>query len=265
MSEHPVLRTIWRAFAIATCLSSSFSQTANGNVGATLENEHSTFAETANLAYSIRKMEGWTVHIKTSLLENERPLTEKALDLLQRQLTEIARVVPTEAVAKLREVPLWFSPEYPGVKPKAEYHPDVNWLREHGRNTAMVKSVEFTNVRQFEKEMNRMPNFALHELAHAYHDRVLAGGFENAEIKSAYEKTKESKIYDRVERWFGNGKPNTFERAYAMTSPQEYFAECSEAFFSRNDFFPFTREELEKHDREMYQLLQRLWNPPSLE
>ena len=30
-----------------------------------------------------------------------------------------------------------------------------------------------------------------------------------------------------------------------MTNPKEYFAETTEAFFTRNDFFPFTREELE--------------------
>ena len=126
----------------------------------------------------------------------------------------------------------------------------------------MVKAVEFTDVSDFEKEMNRMPNFTLHELAHAYHDRVLSGGFDNAEIKAAFAKAKASKSYDKVERWFGNGRPNTFERAYAMTNPQEYFAEGTEAFFSRNDFFPFTREELKKHDPEVFDLLQRLWGLP---
>ena len=44
-----------------------------------------------------------------------------------------------------------------------------------------------------------------------------------------------------------------------MTNPQEYFAENTEAFFSRNDFFPFTRAELKKHDPETFALLQRLW------
>ncbi len=216
-------------------------------------------AETNVLSYSIKRIEGWTVHINNALLEKDRTLTEKALQLLQRQLAEIVGVVPAKAVAGLREVQLWFSPEYPGVKPKAEYHPGADWLKEHGRDPAMVKGVEFTDVNEFEKEMNRMPNFALHELAHAYHDRVLSDGFENEQIKGAFDKAKISKKYDRVERWFGNGKPNTFERAYAMTSPQEYFAECTEAFFSRNDFFPFTRDELKKHDPEMYELLERLW------
>jgi Mlc titration factor MtfA (ptsG expression regulator) len=105
-----------------------------------------------------------------------------------------------------------------------------------------------------------MPNFALHELAHAYHDRFLPQGFANPEVKAACEKARAGGKYDRVERWHGNGKPNTFERAYAMTNPQEFFAENTEAFFSRNDYFPFTREELKRHDPDTFKLLEKLWN-----
>ena len=104
-----------------------------------------------------------------------------------------------------------------------------------------------------------MPSFALHALAHSYHDRVLPEGFGNLEIKAAYERAKASGKYDRVERWHGNGKPNTFERAYVMTNPQEFFAENTEAFFSRNDYFPFTRDELKQHDPETFALLEELW------
>jgi hypothetical protein len=208
-------------------------------------------------AHETNCIEGWTVLVNERL--QDKAATAKALELLRAQLQEIVRVVPAAAVAKLREVTLWFSPEYPGVKPSAEYHPGAGWLREHGRDPAMVKGIEFTDVRNFEAETRRMPNFTLHELAHAYQDRVLAGGFENAEIKAAYERARASRTYDRVERWFGNGRSNTFERAYAMTNPMEYFAETTEAFFSRNDFFPFNRDELKQHDPEMEELLARLW------
>jgi len=209
--------------------------------------------------YEARLVEGWTVQIRTELLADEKPATEKALELLAAQLKEILRVVPAPAVAKLREVTLWFSPPYPGVRPTAEYHPGRDWLVSKGRNPDMAKGVEFTDVRDFEKETRRMPNFTLHELAHGYHDRVL--GFNNPGIKAAYDRAKASGSYEAVERWFGNGKPNTIERAYAMTNPQEYFAESTEAFFVRNDFFPFNREELHRHDPEMEKLLERLWFP----
>ena len=204
-------------------------------------------------------IEGWTVLINERLLKEEKAATEKALELLRVQLLEIIRVVPAPAVAKLREVPLWFSPAYPGVKPSAEYHPGAEWLRENGRDPRMARGVEITDVRDFEAETKRMPNFILHELAHGYHDRFLPRGFSNPEVKAAYDRAKASKSYDKVERWFGNGRPNTKEKAYAMTDPMEYFAETTEAFFSRNDFFPFTRAELKQHDPEMEKLLVRLW------
>ncbi len=195
--------------------------------------------------------------VNEQLLRDDKALTAVALGLLRTQLQEIARVVPAEAVARLREVPLWFSPEYPGVRPRAEYHPGAGWLRANGRNADMVKAVEFTNVRSFAAETRRMPSFALHELAHAYHDRVLGNG--HASIKAAYEQAKAGGKYDRVERQDSEGR-RRFDRAYALVSPQEYFAENTEAYFSRNDFFPFTRAELEQHDPAMFKLLGVLWS-----
>lgn len=214
-------------------------------------------------AREARSVAGWIVHISSRLIQQEPEATTLALGLLQKQLEEIARVVPPDAVAELRKVPLYFSPPYPGKRGGAEFHPDAQWLRDNGRDPAMAKGVEFSNIPKFQEEMNRMPNFALHELAHSYHNLVVSDGFKNAEIQALYEHAKASGKYDRVERRHGNGKPNTFERAYAMTNPQEYFAECTEAFFTRNDFFPFTRDQLKQHDAEMFVLLERLWNHPS--
>lgn len=210
----------------------------------------------ANGAREIRSIEGWTVSIHRDLLNQQADLTAKALELLTLQLQEIARVVPAPAVAELRKVPLYFNPEYPKARPRAEYHPGADWLRENGRDPVMAKGVEFTNVRVFEAETRRMPNFALHELAHSYHDRVL--GFENAEIAAAFDHAKAAGKYDRVLRQDSEGRKR-LDKAYAMTNAKEYFAECSEAFFTRNDFFPFIREELQQHDPEMFALLAKLW------
>jgi hypothetical protein len=207
--------------------------------------------------YQTRTIEGWTVQIDERLLATSKDATDQAVVVLTAQLKEIVRLVPTAAVAQLRKVTLWFSPSYPGTEPNAAYHPNVAWLRAHGRNPAMAKGVEFTNIPFFETETRRMPMFVLHELAHAYHDQVL--GYEDAEVIDAYTRAKASKSYDRVERWHGPGRPNTFEMAYAMRNVQEYFAETTEALFGRNDFYPFTRDELAKHDPHMSALLQRLW------
>ena len=211
----------------------------------------------ANKAHETKNLSGWTLHVSPKL---DAAAWSKALPLLQAQLDEIIRVVPAKAVAELQKVPLWINPEYPKVPPRAEYHPGAGWLKDNGRDPAMAKGVEFTNVRIFEAETRRMPNFALHELAHAFHDRVL--GFENDPIEAAYQKAKAAGLYDRVQRQDSEGRKR-LDRAYAMTNAKEYFAECSEAFFTRNDFFPFTKDELQKHDPEMFELLSKLWGTPS--
>ncbi len=210
----------------------------------------------------IRQLEGWNVYISRELLAKEADATSKALKLLQIQLQEILRVVPKSAVVELQKVPLYFSPEYQDRGPSAEYHPGAKWLADNGRDPAMAKGVEFTNIRVFEEDTQRMPNFALHELAHGYHDRFLAGSHDNPEVKTAYEKAKASGSYEKVERQDSKGNKR-IDRAYAMTNAAEYFAETTEAYFSRNDFYPYNNAELKQHDPTMFELLGKLWNPPA--
>lgn len=212
-------------------------------------------AATGTQEHDQRLIAGWTVRIHPRLFDDAVAL-EKALGLLRAQLDEIVRVVPAKAVAELRKVPLWINPEYPKVPPRAEYHPGAAWLRDNGRDPSMEKAIEFTNVRIFEAECRRMPNFALHELAHAFHDRVL--GFENPEIEAVFQKARAAGKYDRVQRQDSAGRKR-LDKAYAMTNAKEYFAELTEALFTRNDFFPFNRAELQKHDPEAETLLVRLW------
>jgi hypothetical protein len=207
-------------------------------------------------AAEVIMVKGWTVHVRRQLREQDEPAVTRALGLLKAQLEEICRVVPPVAVVELRKVHLWMSPEYPHSTPCAAYHPNVNWLRTHSRDPAMAKSVEFTNVRIFDAECRRMPIFVLHELAHAYHDQVL--GYDCSGIKTAYAHAKAAGKYDRVQRQDSEGRLS-YDRAYALTNDQEYFAETTEAFFGRNDMEPFTRAELETFDPEMFALLKKVW------
>ncbi|MFN4943689.1 MAG: hypothetical protein ACK40T_02350 [Akkermansiaceae bacterium] len=207
----------------------------------------------------IRQISGWNVLINKDLLTDKtKPATEKALGMLKVQLDEIIKLVPAPAVSEMQKVGLYFSLPYPKFGERAEFHPDAKWLKDNGRDPAMGKCVEFTNVDSFEVDTKRMPNFALHELAHAYHNRFLEKGFQNLELVAAYNKAKASGKYDKVERVDSEGNKK-MDKAYAMTDPMEYFAEATEAFFVRNDFYPYTRAELEKHDPEMAALVRKLW------
>ena len=203
--------------------------------------------------YRSYSIEGWPVRVSDSLAEDHPEQTRHALELLVAQLQRVQDVLPAEALARVRTVPIWLSPRYEGRGPTGEYHPGAGWLREQGRAPQLHQCVEFTNTAIFEREIERMPMMVLHEMAHAYHDQIL--GFDHPDIKAAYLRAVKAGLYDAVKRSNGN-----VERAYAMSTPMEYFAETSEAYFGVNDFYPFNRSELIEHDPAMATLLERLWN-----
>ena len=206
--------------------------------------------------YEAKNILGWTVKINVMLRQQDAAALDWALVLLTSQLKAICKLVAAKPLVELKRVTLWLSTEYPKTPPRAEYHPGADWLRSNGRNPEMVKGVEITDVRNFDAETRRMPLFVLHELAHAYHDRVL--GNDEPRLLAAYKNAKASGKYDRVERQDSEGR-RRLDRAYALTNVQEYFAEGTEAFFGANDFFPFNKDQLKAHDPELYALLEKLW------
>jgi hypothetical protein len=207
----------------------------------------------------VRDVRGWTLRIDQRLIDKNPAVVEKAVGLLDKHLEGILQLVPAKAVAELKKTPLNFTLPYPGVRPTAEYHGGLEWIKKTGREISIAKSVEFTDVDKFEAETKRMPVFVLHELAHAYHDKVVPGGYQNPEIKGAYDKAKASGAYDAVRRWTGTKFTDKPERAYAMNNQMEYFAESTEAYFARNDFEPFDRAELQQKDPGMLLVVEKIW------
>ncbi len=198
---------------------------------------------------------GWTIHLSDALWADNPTATNRMLELLGLQLQRVVDTVPPAALKRLRSVPIWINPTYPNKRPGAEYHPDSKWLSNNGRDPIMEKAVEITNTQIFPFENRRMPYLLLHELAHAYHDQVLS--FKNKEIRDTHEQAEISGTYDEVDRF--DGRRIVKGKAYALTTPQEYFAELTEAYFGKNDFYPFNREELKKHDPKGYKMIEKAW------
>lgn len=203
--------------------------------------------------YDSRRIEGWHVLVSKDFLQNEPELADRTLTLLRHQLYQVVRSVPSKAVSKLQQIRIWVEEREPHT-PCMAYHPDPQWLREHGMNPAKAGCVELANARNFLTWTIEQPWMVLHEMAHGYHHQFLDRGFDNVEIKALYEQAQASKIYHSVLRI--NGKD---DKAYAASNPMEYFAESSEAFFGTNDFYPYVRSELRQHDPKMFELLETLW------
>lgn len=204
--------------------------------------------------YVDRTVAGWVVRVNKDLLTTRAEVGAKALSLLDTKLKEIAGVVPSQVLPHLQKVPIWL-----GVndyeKPNAVYHPSAGWLETNGFNPEKAHAVEIPNAAIFLEWSDTQPMLVLHELAHAFHHQVI--GYDRADLQQAYERAKNSGRYDKIP--FAKGG---LLRAYALNNVQEFFAEMSEAYFGRNDFFPFTREELRAHDPETFALIERLWTEP---
>jgi hypothetical protein len=205
-----------------------------------------------NEQYESRRLEGWKLLINKRLLaEPHRELRAKTLRVLGDQLFQIARVVPADALAKLRAIPIWVELEEPH-HPCMCYHPDAKWLRRHGMNPDKAGAVELANAKNFNSWTLQQPWMVLHELAHGYHHQVL--GFDNAEVQACYDAAVSAKLYESVLNVRGKKS-----RHYALNNAKEYFAEMTEAYFGTNDFHPFVRAELQRVDPRMFDLLENVW------
>lgn len=199
--------------------------------------------------YDVVEIEGWTVYVDQRLKREQPDLATRAERLVKIQLYQISLVVPQEQLKRLREVPIWICDRKDGP---IHYHPKRKWLVENGYNPDKTKAVDISRAINIVRCYRDQPWVMMHELAHAYHDRVLS--FEEPRVLAAYENAVKQKKYESVQRIGGQSV-----RHYALTNHKEYFAECTEAFLGTNDFYPFVRAELRDHDPHMFRLLQEIW------
>lgn len=202
----------------------------------------------------VKEIEGWKIHIDPALL-NDDPKSEESqsLEMLQNHLFFITHLVPEERLKELRTLEIWIEKENPGLR-AMQYHPSRKWLVDNDHDPRLAKKVHIPVARALvsRSQIMKHPMVVLHELAHAYHDQIL--GFDDSRIMKVFQKAKESGKYRSVLLY--NGKRVLH---YGMTNHKEYFAEGTEAFFNRNDFYPFVQAELKSHDPDFHAVLEEIW------
>ena len=204
----------------------------------------------------LQDIEGWKVSVDPQMLQGEHaPAGAHALEMLANHLQRITILLPEKQLKEMRQMKIWIEHHHPTLG-NMQYHPGVEWLKSHGHDPRLVKTVHITRAKNLlsRHQMIKHPAVVLHELAHAYHDQVL--GFNDARILNAYKKAMAAGLYDKALLY--NGKT---VRHYAATDHKEYFAEGTEAYFYRNDFYPFVAAELKEHDPVLYDLMVEIWGP----
>jgi hypothetical protein len=204
----------------------------------------------------LRDIEGWKVHIEPALIDGEhREEGAKALTMLANHLQRIKILVPAGPLAKLQTIEIWIEHNHPLLK-AMQYHPSKGWLLANGHDPRLTRKVHITVAKALfsRGQMFKHPAVILHELAHGYHDQILS--FEHPDILAAYNKAKAAGTYESVLLYTGKKVKH-----YGLTNHKEYFAEGTEAYLYRNDFYPFVRAELKEHDPTLHDVLEKIWGP----
>ena len=202
----------------------------------------------------VKKMEGWTVHIDPALLKGEHAAEgSKALRMLGDHLNRISLLVEEEKLKKLRTCEIWIERHHTTLG-NMQYHPGAGWLKNNGHDPRLHRKVHIPRASALlsRGQLLKHPAVVLHELSHAYHDQIL--GFDYDQVVVAWKQAMKEKLYDKVLLF--NGR---YVKHYATTNHKEYFAESTEAYFYRNDFYPFVRAELKEHDPRMHEILEKIW------
>ena len=176
--------------------------------------------------------------------------------MLASNLLRITIMIPEDRLKQLQTIGIWIEHDHPEINVEpGPYHPGADWLVERGYDERLAKKVHITRAASIldRQQLAKHPSVVLHELSHGFHDQIL-GGYDEPRILAAYEKAMKAGIYDGVLDHRGRKV-----RAYAASTPMEYFAEGTEAYFDRNDFYPFVRAELKEHDPVLHDLLEEIW------
>jgi len=203
--------------------------------------------------YVVQAWDGWTVQVEQAFLEGpEQALAEQALRVLRRQSEQADRLLPPRLLQDLKQAPIFLNRN--DGKSAMAYHPSRRWLAEHNRNPAMAGCVQVERARYFVDWVSQQPLMLIHELAHMLDHKTY--DWAHPEVLRAFRAAEASGRYEQVANSRGR-----VVRHYALSNAKEYFAELTESWFGRNDFFPFTREDLRPFDPQGLAAVEAAWFP----
>lgn len=198
-------------------------------------------------------MSGFTVVFSSNAVRSV--FFEHARNTLQAKIDQALRLAPKLAVLK-GNLQFRFTESGQQSTSIGFYGPHVIGESAAGLIVGTESFIEFPSIFNFATGTadNLQPLLVLHEMAHAYHFQVL--GTKHSKVLSGFSAAAALGIYNRVERIaYGTNK----QTAYAMANELEFFAETTESYFGANDYYPYTRSQLQSFDPASYQLMRDIW------
>ena len=194
------------------------------------------------------------IRVEKQLLWSKPGFSEHVVGTIQREWAQIG-LLPMGSVQRKywSDATVWVSEN---SEPGLSYHDSVDWLRANNRPPAMMGGIEIENARDYLSFAERGLSPLLHEFAHVLHHQMY--DWDQTHISMTYQRMQtEPKLRQADNIWDDEKRP-----AYALSDERELFAEFSEAWFGRNDVFPFNREDLMDLDPGLADLFHSVWGRP---
>lgn len=216
--------------------------------------------------YTLKKIEGFDVLVHDEVLRqtDAGEFERSPLDVLERELGTVARVLPKRIEDKLKSVVIWAEwddetdPDHGRAVAKyyGVFGNSAAWALGERKHPGKANNVEIISTRALTKE--HQPGVKLercvllHELAHAVHFHAVGG--RSPVVATAFGQAIDRGLYDESTDVSGRKV-----RPYARASEYEYFAEITCAYLDKLHYFPHTRDDLQKHDPAGYRLMEAVW------
>ncbi len=215
-------------------------------------------------AYEERTIAGFRVLLHRDLAAPESVDGPRVIAALTWDLELLIGRVPEAATMMLRRTtPIWVTPDLPSAAGWNArglcHHPSREWLVDAGYGADRAGAVEVCDVGEYLLWRAEQPLCVLHEMAHALQHEL----GDPPAIREAFSLAEAGGRYEHVP--FALLPSGQTRRAYALNNHVEYFAEVSEAYFGRNDYFPFTREDLARADPGAVELVRTIWAMPGVD
>jgi hypothetical protein len=207
--------------------------------------------------YTNYNMHGFNVLVQDNAFVIDSTMTNTAINLVDTKLSEVLQLnISQDKKDSLKAVPIFM--DWNKTTGAAQYHPSQSWLTSNGYIAQKAKCVEISNITNFVNWTNQnQPYMVLHELAHAYHHRVL--NFNSAVINNAFSNAVNQNLYKNISYHNGGGNYNNAAVAYGLNNEKEFFAELTEAYFGLNDYFPFDYADLQGYDIVGFDMMIAVW------
>lgn len=185
----------------------------------------------------------------TLCYESGQNIEHTHLPVLQANLKVLKEVMPEDIYNKFKGDVIYYKPENTSIK----------YVNEKDFKGVVVGK----NIQAFADSVSRnSPNYIVNIYARKYYNEFLS-----AEQQSAVEKQYNSVVFSKYNLvYWSNGQKLIRDKVpEAKTDAITYFAELSEAYFGTNNFYPFDIEELERFDKDGFELMKTIWGKIDIE